>query len=887
MRFTGWMRRRRSAQTTQEMADLHADTARKLLGTLMRQLELSGNRQGRMQRTLPDGTVIIARYDGTTPIVEVDREAARDWVHTGRAAIWAPRGFVVRPADVSATHGRGLPIVPVGTNPYSAGNLRPGLDPTRWTPGGAWNQALMTPDRAAGYPPEDATVAPMFYSNLGPRPFLSPRHDARPTGPTWGGYRPEFVDFRPRSEADNIGARRTVFAQVNAYRIASGLDGAYLMPRGYYRPAQELAILLAQFGARQTSFPRGYTTAVERRSKDGNGYSASGPYTELVAVGGSVTWVMNAWTTQHSAELQITAGKTPLFADVGSHEARTTLTIEPREDWILAGRRTFQSADGGLPPISWDGPPSQNIGFLTWPITYHNHTVYAPLSLYDSNGEFYVRFATGTYGTRPALGPHVYCRGRLLGTVPDGLVLGAGIQVLPDRDRLIVLAHQPSDNVGLTSATQGLTAVAHVWYADFKNKPKLRLHAEQPVTVWKDAGTISVPGIHYLSLWSFAPDGSKACALRDYADAQAVADAMASRYASAQAAGNGFWTWCTNDNLAGDVRALEVFIDAAVTVTVQATALGYSSAVVYSDEQLAHHPSGFPAGVPVVHNGLVPLAADYNAHGSIRIAYAAFAVANVRIGQQPGYADTWQYLYDGMAYQYVGIGGMGAQFERDLEELALYYTDNAVPELDFKAAGVQVLDVSSATFVVSGARNVRAIDYAQMYQFGSYPGAPWRAPFTFSAARPGCLLSTGEASHRVRVYRKGALIDESAWPHPYNDVWHFYYMCTYTAPPAVATPQGSDILAQFPVVMDQFVQPFYAERFGAVIYGYQVGRYAAGTGYNTGKCMPGPNDYIAAINAGSTAITTQEGRPVVGGKWWSDASLPKLHADWLAEAVAV
>lgn len=71
MRYENWLRWRIADGTPPAVADANRDAGRKLLGRLMQQLELSGNLQGEMHQTTPDGTEIVAKFDGTTPIVEI------------------------------------------------------------------------------------------------------------------------------------------------------------------------------------------------------------------------------------------------------------------------------------------------------------------------------------------------------------------------------------------------------------------------------------------------------------------------------------------------------------------------------------------------------------------------------------------------------------------------------------------------------------------------------------------------------------------------------------------------------------------------------------------------------------------------------------------------
>lgn len=114
----------------------------------MESVKLGGITQGVRRRVLDDGTVVEARFDGTTPTVTVLSGPSTATKPSGRirAATWIPRGFVLYPVSDESVKGWGVPVVnDLGTmDPYAATNLAPGVDTTRWTQGGPLGQVLLT-----------------------------------------------------------------------------------------------------------------------------------------------------------------------------------------------------------------------------------------------------------------------------------------------------------------------------------------------------------------------------------------------------------------------------------------------------------------------------------------------------------------------------------------------------------------------------------------------------------------------------------------------------------------------------------------------------------------------------------------------------------------------
>lgn len=882
--------------------------ARKLVGGL---IELGGvpTREWR----LADGTRIHATLVGDVPKVVIEQAAATSTESPPPVTLWLPRGFLVRPASSAAPLGVGLPVVAdTNAGPYDDPNLAPGLDFARWTAGGPLGEVLITPDDNAGYPADRYSIAaPLFYSELGPNPYASADADSAPLDltPTWRAFRPSFVDFDNAFPDDILPLRRAMFTALNAYRAGAGVSVAYLMPRGFYRPAGGLSALLSQFGTTQSGYPAGYQSTDQRLLKDGGWSYTAQNYRELVALGGAPSNVLTAWESAHTADLQLApADNAPVFADVGCNAGNWALALQPREHWLMAGRRSYAPQDAALPPISWDGPPSLNLGWLTWPIQYRNHTVYSPASLFHADGTFWLSFSTGTYGHRPAFGPHVYCRGRTLGTLPGtGFVLGAAIQTTANADRLVVIACMQADNAALNSATQGLTQVAHVYYADFPRGTGLRLHADGPATTlqptgpnavidaqsvyWQDGGTVVLPGTRYISAWAFNADGSKALCLRDLSTAQDRVNEIAAKATSVAGSTTGQWWNVGCMDGAHDVGEAPQLVELALgsfplgspMLTTPACA---SVSSRKQDDTLPLAPASYPGQgtIPIAHSAVVPLAASYGSNGLPQIVYAAVAqllLAGFMASTHPG---PLAEVLGSTAYRYLGLGDLSAQYDSDLQMLTLYGCDVAVDGMDCNASPPQVLDVPTLTVLADGARCERALSYATglVQASGTYN----YALLAFNPAAPTEALNTGTPVHVVRLYRQGALVDESAYAHPYGQV--FAYRSLFLNVPESTDPNvlpdGSDLIVRFPYTVSQFVQPYYAERFGQQMYGYQVGLAFPATDYVMPNNLPTGTDYLGAS---TTAAISAEMRTVVGGKVFTSFLAPNGGGDWISEAVTV
>lgn len=277
-----WMRTRAARPEDVDVAQFEG---RKLLGALMESVKLGGITQGVRRRVLDDGTVVEARFDGTTPIVTVLSGPSTATKPSGRirAATWIPRGFVLYPISEVSEKGWGVPVVnDLGTlDPYAPSNLAPGLDTTRWTEGGPLGQVLLTQVPGAGYPDSKpySLAAPLYYHE---RYGLRTEREQPASGETWGAYRIEFEDFSAQSPgATRDGGlltaarrfKREMFDLVNALRMTYPGRTELLLPiRGFYDSAQATAEVMAStqvVGHFYEGFARTYETPDDRGTKDG------------------------------------------------------------------------------------------------------------------------------------------------------------------------------------------------------------------------------------------------------------------------------------------------------------------------------------------------------------------------------------------------------------------------------------------------------------------------------------------------------------------------------------------------------------------------------------------------------------------------------------------
>lgn len=845
-----------------------------------------------MTRTLADGTTIIAQRSpaGNKIIVKAPPTPESKPV-ASLSSMWVPRGFVVYPASSAFPQGFGLPVAQSGTDPYDPANLAPGVDSSRWTAGGACGQVLLTRDTNAGYPASSLVqMAPITYTDKGATFSAPETYDARADSGVWGAYRMEQVDFIAHYPKDDRGSRRTMFADLNTQRAAGSVAAAYLWPRGFYRPAESTAYMMAANGvstASSAAYPAEYQDSGARVTKDGPwsaaattqagdqgsaGYGDPRRVWELQAVGGAADSILSNWTVAQSAQLLYASPDgLPVFADVGYCGGYWCLVLEERDQWIQAGRRSYQPQDATLPPISWEAPPSKNTYMMFWPAAFSmsgGNVVAQMGAQFVMNGAFAQKQYQSQEGFRPLLGRFVYCRGRAIAVLPnDGYVLGAAVASTATNDRLLVLAWHASENTG-DWQTAGLCNVVHLWAADFPRTGALRLHPTQLVFEtgtgayqWQDGGTQTLPGIKYDSLWEFNADATKAVCLRDIG--------VATDFTSTATAAVNAGVVVYEIMYSGRWAAVEALIGSpAPTLSLVTTNLDTNANNTRAITVLPHTPAGLTT-VTATEWQVAALAAGYDTSGNVIIAYTGVAALS-------GAGTVGSFAQSDVEYVYCGIGNTATLWAEDLSYFTLVSATSKVPENDFMWTGLlQVVDLNEALFVVDGYNPHLVADYTT-YTNGSSPSMT----YTLNAAWPTAMTSTSSFVQRVRMWHKGTLVSDASFPHPTPDVWNLPDLRE-----RLTTGSGTGVVLASIVLPSTQVQPFYATRFGEVIYGYQCG-LAAPFAYVSGlNNAPNSDQYAASSTFGTISAAA---RLPVGGYVNASFSLPSsADIGWLNEVVVV
>jgi hypothetical protein len=422
-RHTGWARLRGSAASL-------AGTARKILGQVMEQRRLGGVGVAARTVVLADGTRVRAAFDGVTPIVDVQQPGQQEEQQQGvvEKALWIPDGFVLYPATATAAAGWGVPVQQIGGDPYAAANLAPGLEITRWTPGGPFGQVLLTRRVGAGFPRRAKALVPplTYHAQAG----LQLDKTFRPAAEgAWAAYRVEFAMFSAQSPGAGDGERvgqvlfkRGVFEMVNAHRAGMTDRDPLLLPfRGTYDPAQasaECAMSASVLGHMHAGFPLTYRTTEDRVTHDGlrrfdlayndlQGYnSRSYNFSEnllasflgpVEVIGTDPNGVDILSGLMRRSPMFTSAEAVALWLDSPTHRAmiereehnvvpgthgRAAVTnvgvrgsacaqhFLPTQHWIAAGNRQFISMHADVPIVSWVGPSTLNLCWETWPCRF-------------------------------------------------------------------------------------------------------------------------------------------------------------------------------------------------------------------------------------------------------------------------------------------------------------------------------------------------------------------------------------------------------------------------------------------------------------------------------------------------------------------------------------
>lgn len=404
-------------------ADVQA-TARRLAGEVIENAKRLGHayafRQFRLDgvaidvtMTAPEQPPIIAvRLEGRSPLVPRTLP---------RPAVWVPRGFVVLPASDSAPLGWGLPAIPAHTDPFNGANLRPGIEPNRWTPNGPCGQVLLTRVPDAGYTgiSVSAMTSPLLFDHdHGPRPRQD--DDDRfvirlpPADAAWAAYRMEFEAFRANApdltdEQRQVVAaeKRALFEGINELREGAGTPPLTPPVRGWYDSAQATAaecVAVSVLGHYSDAFTLGWRTPDDRLGRDGIGAIASPAAAtdrnvtltgrEAVAANTATEPVVIGLDPDGQPILDITGGGAPMtgahaaalieadpfalaqmtadahaHACVGLQDNVAVVHAVTRDAWIPAGNRQWHPADPELPILTWFGADGLNLEGETYPIT--------------------------------------------------------------------------------------------------------------------------------------------------------------------------------------------------------------------------------------------------------------------------------------------------------------------------------------------------------------------------------------------------------------------------------------------------------------------------------------------------------------------------------------
>jgi len=413
-----------------DQARLYFPVARTLVGTTLNTLDPWVETVER-KFTRGDVKYTVSKTPGGIVTVEIDVSALQPRFpnQTLEASIWVPRGFVVLPINSDNRAGWGLPIVQEfdpafaeDLQTFAPGNLAPGLDVARWTPGGALPQVLITRDRDGGYPVEPNTrsrtyvdVSPNYHPQFGPVPAVL----GTPTGP-WGAYRLEFNDFEPQSLRTDVDpqtvkdAKRGMFSLLNAHRATVGRTPLYPPLRGSFDAAQvacEASWETRLYGHMVGGFPSTYKTYNARSAKNGHMSEEDGgtyewTMIERVAIYGSEILVgfadeyeflyndLNGWpvlrlegtrypitpsfamdgwlaSPRHRAVIESTIyDERPnqvTTTHLGFRPGTVAAVFERNQQWIQCGNRYWLSEHEEVPPLSWKSFDTLNLLWETMP----------------------------------------------------------------------------------------------------------------------------------------------------------------------------------------------------------------------------------------------------------------------------------------------------------------------------------------------------------------------------------------------------------------------------------------------------------------------------------------------------------------------------------------
>lgn len=873
MRYSGWMRLRIAPDADPARVNQLIPYARVMIGQLLLQIKLVDQATGVLRRRLPDGSVVVVRFDGTTPMAEISTPPVPAQQEEDNSNLWVPRGFVVYPAWKAHPFGVGLPIVKDGDHgSYDPANLAPGLDRSRWTAGGPCGEVLISRDVEAGYPNRTAVPAPiMFDPRFGPRPLWvsdSGTYDNRPARGAWKSYRLECQQYLARDSGQVPADQQAMLEAINAARPMAATPRL----RGFECPAEVMANIMASSGSTDETaagYPPGYKTLQERLTKEGYSIDIAGQ--AFGSFDRSLTWKAYEFRADGDAASAVTGWLqdpttgphviedmgASAFLDTGSVGQHYCAVLTRRDRWIQAGNMSWQHQDASLPALSWHGFASLNLSWETYPTQFNLFSgdnggqrlrwflarPPSPLAqaMTDANGDHWLRYPRGAdydvTTSEPAMGRHIYCRGRSIALAPDGgLIWGATVIPGSSADRLIALVHHAADQPA-DQQTDGTCRYLRVWWADIPRRNRLRIAPQQvicgtdvadpwgwrggtQVDVGALGGTGAVDSLAYKSQWRFSPDGRRAACLRYKGT---LADASDNQV-----------TWG-----AYLVELVMTSSADAVTVATSGTALALSD------------PTSF-VGSPAF-TGWDALAVDYDAAGQLVLAVDVLS----------SHAGTGPVYYTGSAT--LSAGALGAPRHPVVQ--TLQPTTAALPGAGtprWFRSHLVVADVLDSAFAVAG---------RSLPEVTGYDGEDGRR---YSYYTPQQWTRSASITWDVAAYRRGEQVGELPFSGD-SRLMLFGFTELYiddTAAYSVNTWYAPELRS-----MSALMQVHYARRGGDYVFAVQVAPMPACMLVSGATPSPDSNgSFIVGLLDNAAVSTTADLAPAGG---IATASVPLPDNDWL------
>jgi len=506
-----------------QLAQSFIPHARKVVGLLH---ETSpGIQTNRITRKVTDGVTVTVWHWMSQITAEIDVRALESKrTKSAVNGVWVPKGFVVYPVSDESPKGWGVPVIQREKNddgedigPWDKENLAPGLDVTRWTPGGAWGQVLLSKVPNAGYPEGRGgrPVAPvplLFHRQFGPK---ITEYREPPMADSYAAYRVELSDYAGDSWCHRC------FDLTNELRVGDGCDPFVPPPKWMANIAKITTDMEARtrfYGHSAEGFWPTWRSAHTRLFRDIYDTTSlpSGAITsdafggEVLAAGAPPpggSWDVigvdeGGWpiiefsvpppsktpeeavadwdgSPPHRALLtsvwfDLADGVSHGTTQIGHTSGLAAQLVYPLSTWIGGGNRWWRSKHDEIPMLSWRGFASLNTGFETMPVGLATtgadpFTFVEPL-LHTPDDFIATHYVSRMQRAMSELSGVIFARGRAIAMAPRrGVVLAAAIRKVEDPNspptyQLVALVHHDEDQP--MSAIYGVTAYLRVWEAD-------------------------------------------------------------------------------------------------------------------------------------------------------------------------------------------------------------------------------------------------------------------------------------------------------------------------------------------------------------------------------------------------------------------------------------